>query len=71
MKIALGFFIVPAIYFNLDAGESREYYVCQATYATSKFLIKKGAVEVYQEDVDGNKKVLANLNRMTCWGKRL
>ena len=33
--------------------------VRQGTHGTSAFLIKKGKVEVYIEDAEGNKKVLA------------
>ncbi|MEK9629046.1 MAG: cyclic nucleotide-binding domain-containing protein [Nitrospinota bacterium] len=35
--------------------------VRQGTHGTSAFLIKKGTVQVYVTDADGNKKVLANL----------
>ena len=42
----------------------------QGTHGTSAFLIKKGKVEVYQEDAEGNKKVLAKLKENDLFGER-
>ncbi len=43
--------------------------VSQGTHGTSAFLIKKGKVEVYQEDAEGNKKVLAELKENDLFGE--
>ncbi len=43
--------------------------VRQGTHGTSAFLIKKGKVEVYQEDAEGNKKVLAHLKENDLFGE--
>lgn len=43
--------------------------VRQGTHGTSAFLIKKGKVEVYQEDAEGNKKVLAQLKENDLFGE--
>ena len=43
--------------------------VRQGTHGTSAFLIKKGKVEVYQEDAEGNKKVLAELKENDLFGE--
>ena len=43
--------------------------VRQGTHATSAFLIKKGTVEVYLEDAEGNKKVLAKLKENDLFGE--
>lgn len=43
--------------------------VRQGTHGTSAFLIKKGAVEVYLEDAEGNKKVLAKLKENDLFGE--
>ena len=41
----------------------------QGTHGTSAFLIKKGKVEVYIEDAEGNKKVLAQLKENDLFGE--
>ena len=41
----------------------------QGTHGTSAFLIKKGTVEVYLEDAEGNKKVLAKLKENDLFGE--
>ena len=43
--------------------------VRQGTHGTSAFLIKKGKVEVYIEDAEGNKKVLAQLKENDLFGE--
>jgi CRP-like cAMP-binding protein len=43
--------------------------VRQGTHGTSAFLIKKGTVEVYREDVEGNKVVLATLKENDLFGE--
>ena len=43
--------------------------VRQGTHGTSAFLIKKGTVEVYVEDAEGNKKVLAKLKENDLFGE--
>jgi CRP-like cAMP-binding protein len=43
--------------------------VRQGTHGTSAFLIKKGKVEVYREDAEGNKKVLAQLKENDLFGE--
>ncbi|MBT5029417.1 MAG: cyclic nucleotide-binding domain-containing protein [Nitrospinaceae bacterium] len=43
--------------------------VRQGTHGTSAFLIKKGKVEVYREDDEGNKKVLAQLKENDLFGE--
>ncbi len=43
--------------------------VRQGTHGTSAFLIKKGKVEVYREDANGNKKVLAQLKENDLFGE--
>ena len=43
--------------------------VRQGTHGTSAFLIKKGTVEVYIEDAEGNKKVLAQLKENDLFGE--
>lgn len=43
--------------------------VRQGTHGTSAFLIKKGTVEVYREDADGNKQVLAQLKENDLFGE--
>lgn len=43
--------------------------VRQGTHGTSAFLIKKGTVEVFVTDSDGNKKVLANLKENDLFGE--
>jgi CRP-like cAMP-binding protein len=43
--------------------------VRQGTHGTSAFLIKKGTVEVYREDEQGNKKVLAHLKENDLFGE--
>ena len=41
----------------------------QGTHGTSAFLIKKGKVEVFITDADGNKKVLASLKENDLFGE--
>jgi CRP-like cAMP-binding protein len=41
----------------------------RVTHGTSAFLIKKGKVEVYIEDAEGNKKVLAQLKENDLFGE--
>ena len=41
----------------------------RGTHGTSAFLIKKGTVEVYLEDAEGNKKVLAKLKENDLFGE--
>jgi CRP-like cAMP-binding protein len=41
----------------------------QGTHGTSAFLIKKGTVEVYLEDAEGNKQVLAKLQENDLFGE--
>jgi CRP-like cAMP-binding protein len=43
--------------------------VRQGTHDTSAFLIKKGKVEVFITDADGNKKVLASLKESDIFGE--
>ena len=43
--------------------------VRQGTHGTSAFLIKKGTVEVFLTDADGNKKVLAKLKENDLFGE--
>ena len=43
--------------------------VRQGTHGTSAFLIKKGKVEVYREDAEGNKKILAQLKENDLFGE--
>lgn len=43
--------------------------VRQGTHGTSAFLIKKGTVEVYREDAEGNKQVLAQLKENDLFGE--
>ena len=43
--------------------------VRQGTHGTSAFLIKKGKVEIYIEDAEGNKKVLAQLKENDLFGE--
>ena len=43
--------------------------VRQGTHGTSAFLIKKGKVEGYREDADGNKKVIAQLKENDLFGE--
>ena len=43
--------------------------VRQDTHGPSAFLIKKGKVEVYIEDAEGNKKVLAQLKENALFGE--
>jgi CRP-like cAMP-binding protein len=43
--------------------------VRQGTHGTSAFLIKKGKVEVYIEDAEGNKKVLVQLKENDLFGE--
>ena len=43
--------------------------VRQGTHGTSAFLIKKGKVEVFITDSDGNKKVLASLKESDLFGE--
>ncbi|MZG53528.1 MAG: cyclic nucleotide-binding domain-containing protein [Nitrospinae bacterium] len=43
--------------------------VRQGTHGTSAFLIKKGKVEVFVTDANGNKKVLANLKENDLFGE--
>ena len=63
------------------ASGTKGHYVCHkrmsqgekdcapGSHGTSAFLIKKGKVEVYIEDAEGNKKVLAQLKENDLFGE--
>ena len=58
-----------AIMFVIKEYRKGKKIVRQGTHGTSAFLIKKGKVEVYQEDAEGNKKVLAQLKENDLFGE--
>ena len=55
--------------FVIKEYRKRNKIIRQGTHGTSAFLIKKGKVEVYQEDAEGNKKVLAELKENDLFGE--
>ena len=55
--------------FVIKEYRKRNKIIRQGTHGISAFLIKKGKVEVYQEDAEGNKKVLAELKENDLFGK--
>ena len=55
--------------FVIKQYRERNKIIRQGTHGTSAFLIKKEKVEVYQEDAEGNKKVLAELKENDLFGE--
>ena len=58
-----------AIMFVIKEYRHGKKIIRQGTHGTSAFLIKKGTVEVYLEDAEGNKKVLAKLKENNLFGE--
>ena len=55
--------------FVIKEYRKRNKIIRQGTHGISAFLIKKGKVEVYQDNAEGNKKVLAELKENDLFGE--